>query len=96
MYLPGFPQSAVTGDSFSSILPAAASNLELRAGNFLTGVQGVGVSGVNVNVGMVSYYHAHALRPTPLFYEFLGVRVHERLDSQRRRSGKESAYPSVP
>jgi hypothetical protein len=34
-------------------------------------------------------------RSTPLFWQYLSCNVHERLDSQRRRSGKESLYPAV-
>jgi hypothetical protein len=47
-------------------------------------------------LGTISYQTAHAPRPTPVFRAFGVPHVHERLDSQRRRSGKESTFGSVP
>jgi hypothetical protein len=49
-----------------------------------------------VTLGTISYHTGHAVRPTPLFREYINVAVHERIDSQRRRSGRESAFGVIP
>jgi hypothetical protein len=54
------------------------------------------VMGTGVTLGTVSHYTGHAVRPTPVWRTFIDVRVHERLDSQRRRSGKESTFATTP
>jgi hypothetical protein len=45
-------------------------------------------NGVLINL---SYFTAHALRPVPLPTPIVSVTVHTRIDSQRRRLGKEAA-----
>jgi hypothetical protein len=50
-------------------------------------------SGVELALGTISYYTEKALRATPLFRTFEGAVVGKRIDSQRRRTGKEPALP---
>jgi hypothetical protein len=49
-----------------------------------------------VILGTLSFQTAHAVRPTPVFRPFGAAHVHERMDSQRRRSGRENLFPVVP
>lgn len=95
-YLPGVPASAVLQLGSAQLSPSFASGIQVSLAAIRTALQGFLVSGQAWNLGTISYQTGHAARPTPLFRLFTGVRVHERLDSQRRRSGKESSYPSVP
>lgn len=97
-YLMGIPTSAIVASS-SQVTSTYALAIKTGA------VAGIGdtspftIGGVQPLFGAVSYvkrsvnpvppYH----RPTPLFWQYLTATVHERLDSQRRRSGKEGVFP---
>lgn len=90
-YVPGVPSTAVANPGDSLIQPAFANNMVLNWKTFLNQMNATGVAGTAVTIGTVSYHTAHTVRPTPLFRTYIDVHVHERLDSQRRRSGKEAA-----
>lgn len=94
-YLPAIYQGD-TQNIGSPILSTTFANAVVTAGNALIAAV-FAISGMtsSVNLGMPSYYSKGAFRPTPLFFAFGSALVHERLDSQRRRSGKEAAYPVV-
>lgn len=95
-YIPGLYNTATTipGDS---VLPAGlASLIQSAAATFRTNLQAAVIDTFSPTLGTISYQSGHSPRPTPLFRPFGVPRVHERLDSQRRRSGKESAVGSVP
>jgi hypothetical protein len=95
-YLPGIPSSAISPAGSSAVSGSYAQNMETAALQFLNGIESMIVDAIEgFTAGLVSYYHDHAVRPTPVYNPFEGVRVHERLDSQRRRSGKESSFPTV-
>lgn len=101
----GKPRTYLPPPSINASVPAGSSTIDptfaaqaeacftqvMNAINAPTG----GPSGT-FKLGMVSYYHGHVLRPSPLFMQFINVKVHERLDSQRRRSGRESSFPVIP
>jgi hypothetical protein len=72
----------------NSILTAASS--------FRNNINASVVSTFTPTLGTISYQSGHAPRPTPLWRSFLPPRIHERMDSQRRRNGKESSFPSIP
>jgi hypothetical protein len=95
-YLPGVPTAALEVVGGSKILDTFATNTDTMATTFLTNFNSTPVTGTTVTLGTVSYHTGHAVRPTPLFRTYFAVKVHERLDSQRRRSGKESSFPVTP
>jgi hypothetical protein len=96
-YLPGIPTAAVNPVGTSTMDVAYATAMEAAGSAFAGAVNAIALSGGgNPKLGTVSYYSGHAVRPTPQFREFLNTRVHERLDSQRRRSGHESAFGVIP
>jgi hypothetical protein len=64
--------------------------------NFLTRFNAITIGTALLVLGALSYYDKVAnptpphLRTTPVFYPFQSVKMHPRLDSQRRRLGKET------
>lgn len=92
-YLPGVPTTATTTAGGSQISGSSISGYSLAFANFLTAMNAITGSGIALALGFPSYYTNYTIRPVPLFFPFLGVRVHGRLDSQRRRTGKESTFP---
>jgi hypothetical protein len=95
-YLPGIPNTAQNSQGESALLPSYATSLESAGSTFMNYFNTHTVAGTTVTLGTVSYHTSHAVRPSPLFYTYIGVRVHERLDSQRRRNGKESTFAVTP
>lgn len=96
-YVPGIPQSAVSTASTSQLASSYAASMRTSAQAILSGINTMTVTGGGAfQMGTVSYHSAHAVRPVPLFRSFISSRVHERLDSQRRRNGPESRYPTYP
>jgi len=91
-YIPGIPQSATLVTSLAQIQPSYAAALATAAVNLQTKAEAVPASSGTWQLGFISYFSGHALRPTPSFFHYNSVNVHQRLDSQRRRSGKESAF----
>lgn len=95
-YLPGLTTASQTPVGGSGIVPADAASIASQALVFLNTFNATPVATFTPRAGTVSYQSGHTARPTPLFYNFLSCEVHERLDSQRRRSGKESAFGEAP
>lgn len=95
-YLPGIPISATTGTGDSTISSSYATGVDTAATNFLNDIAAHPVSGTSLKLGTVSYYTSHSVRPTPVFRQYFGVKVHERMDSQRRRNGRESSFAVTP
>lgn len=93
-YLPGVPTSATSGSSQSSALATSyTSALATSAIAFITTVNSFTIAGGSCTFGLISYYSRGAFRSTPLFVPLTTAVVHDRLDSQRRRSGKERTFP---
>jgi hypothetical protein len=87
--------SATVGGS--AIDPAFAGVIDTTWTRVMTSINALSlVAGGSPVLGTVSYHTGHALRPTPLFRTFISVRVHERFDSQRRRSGPEASFAATP
>jgi hypothetical protein len=88
-YVPGVPSGdIVNGDKLADLY---ATDLQVNGQAWLTGV----AAEVLVPVGPfaavnVSYYSGKARRITPVVDIITGCQVHGRLDTQRRRLGKES------
>jgi hypothetical protein len=66
------------------------------ATNFITAVNAISLGGSSVQFCNVSYFHGKgpdgkpALRTSPDPRQIVGSSVHTRIDSQRRRLGKET------
>jgi len=94
-YLPGITLNALSASYGAAILPSWATATETALRAFLAAFQDGTANGMDYTWGTLSYFTGNAPRVTPVFRLYTGVIVHERLDSQRRRSGKESVYPYV-
>lgn len=93
-YLPGVPTSATSGSSQSSALATSyTSALATAAIAFINQINAFSITGGSCTFGLVSYFSRGAFRSTPLFIPLTTAVVHDRLDSQRRRSGKERQFP---
>lgn len=91
-YLPGITTGALSASYGSALLPSWCDATKNAAVTWLDAVNTSAPGGATLQIGTISFFTAKAPRVTPVFRSFLGVVVHERLDSQRRRSGKESAF----
>jgi hypothetical protein len=92
-YLPGTPTAALVSPHGSQLTGTFTSSLHTQAQAFLTLVSGITIGSVGIDMGVPSYYSKCQLRGVPVWYPFFAPAVHERIDSQRRRSGKESLFP---
>lgn len=95
-YLPGIPSTALNLSYDSVLNPTYATGVQTQANNFASSFNASSPGGHDCILGTVSYHSGHAVRPTPIFRPFGEAVVHERLDSQRRRNGKESAFGVTP
>lgn len=91
-YLPGVPLSAQAVTASAGLLSTYTAPLQTRANAFISAVNAITVIGTTITLGMPSYFSNYAFRPTPLFFPITSSVVHDRMDSQRRRSGKESRF----
>jgi hypothetical protein len=97
MYLCGIPGTVVVGGT-SQIQSGYATTLRTAAIAAIADMAPMTIGGAQPLLGAVSYVKKAVnptpphYRPTPLFWQYLSAQVHERLDSQRRRSGKEAAF----
>jgi hypothetical protein len=99
-YLPGIPTSAIVASS-SSLNGTYALSVKTAGTAAIADMSHFTVGGATPVIGTVSYISKTLTpspphhRATPLFWQYLACNVHERLDSQRRRSGKERSFISV-
>lgn len=99
-YLCGLPTSAIVASS-SALTSTYALQIKTGATAAIADMSPFTIGGVVPVLGTVSYVKKSLnptpphYRGTPLFWQYLAVNVHERLDSQRRRSGKERSFPAV-
>jgi hypothetical protein len=85
-YLPGVVESNT--DSHRELTPAAAADMQAAAANFITDVGSIAVATLTDPIlGTVSYASGNVFRAVPVFEPYVGVAVHLRLGSQRRRLG---------
>lgn len=93
-YLPGIPLSALTTSGGSALTTAYMNDVASVGNNILLYWAGVSLpSASTVEQVCLSYRTAGAPRISPVTFPIVGAECHGRLDSQRRRSGKESAFP---
>lgn len=94
-YRGGHPRSywvAPGGDYTASVTNWSAGYLTTAAAaaaNFRTAVNAIILGGAAVILGCVQYYSNRILLPVPNFEPFQGSTVHSRVDTMRRRLGKE-------
>lgn len=91
-YLPGVPVSGQVAAGYAALSTGFTAPLAARMVTFLATVNTFTFSGSIMQLGFPSYYTRGAFRPVPLFFSMTSAVVHDRLDSQRRRSGKESVF----
>lgn len=88
-YLPGPNAADVSnGRTWQS---AYQTVLNAMSGNWPTALNAISSGGSNYQLAAVSYYNGGALRTQPLVMAVTSCVVHTRLDSMRRRLGKEIA-----
>jgi len=95
-YVPGIVQNATLTSGDSQLSVSFTNSFQGVGGSLLTTMNAMTVDGGIYQMGTVSYHTGHAVRPTPIWRPFQSCEVHERLDSQRRRSGKEAGFPELP
>ena len=95
-YIPGIPNNALIAPGDSQIGGTYATAFKNAGNAFAAALNAASPGGHDVVLGTISYQTAHAPRPTPLFRPFGTCHVHERVDSQRRRNGKEDLFPVIP
>jgi hypothetical protein len=95
-YLVGVPGNVMTANGDSALSATYMSQLDTAATLFMTTINAAAPGSTSVSLGTVSYHAGHTVRPTPLFRSYFGVKIHGRLDSQRRRNGRETSFPVTP
>jgi hypothetical protein len=87
-YLPGIDGTFVTG---GRLLTTAGHTAYLNAAaGFLTNMNAMTAGGSSWKMCCVRYFSQHQLLANPLVREISGQSVHGRIDTQRRRLGKET------
>lgn len=92
-YIPAIPTAAVGGDGSAALTSAYMTIAEDAGATFLANINGIAGLTHDIQLCNVSYFSGLAPRISPQVDVTQSVVVHGRLDSQRRRSGKESAFP---
>jgi hypothetical protein len=89
-YLPGVGQDVLV--NAHQLQPASITAYQAAAEAFLTDVNAADSGTITqCNLGSLSYHVGGAVRTVPVFDKFVGgAIVHSRLDTQRRRLGKET------
>lgn len=95
VYIPGIPSNATNSVDSQELTTAFATSMQTGVFNFLSTVAAHLTGGVACEPVVPSYYHQYQLRSVPAVFPIFGTKVHRRLASQRRRSGKERLYPVV-
>lgn len=88
-YLPGANAGMVAAIGSSTITTAVANSIATKMNTLEASFNASAPGTHDVILGTISHYTNYTIRPTPLFRAFGTAKVHTRLDSQRRRSGKE-------
>ena len=92
-YVPGIPSADLAAANGSALAAGIASAWQTAGAAVLTAMNALLDGGVSFQLGFPSYYTKYTLRSTPVFFPFTGCVVHGRIDSQRRRNGKERYFP---
>jgi hypothetical protein len=92
-YLPGLTSAGLINAAGSEFLATYCSAVKGQLETFLSTLDALTIGGASPILVIPSYYHNCQLRTPPLITQVNDVVVHNRLDSQRKRSGKESIFP---
>lgn len=88
-YLAGLTTVITTSVGSNMISSTWQNNLVINAQNFMLTINASVAGSLTWQLGTISYYNNHLALDPPVFYPYLGVEVGARLDTQRRRLGKE-------
>lgn len=94
-YRGGHPRTYIAGATQTHQLnpntwtPAYVTSHLAAAAAVRAAVNGLVVGATTWNLGCVSYYSGGAVRPSPIFRSYTAVAVDNRIDSQRRRLGRD-------
>lgn len=91
-YLPGVTSGCQTAGDDSSITTSFASALVSQMKTYITNGNAIALAGGTTNLTVVSYFSKGAFRIPPQLFPISAPVVHQRLASQRRRSGKEGTF----
>lgn len=91
-YIPGVTSGCLVNPDDSAITVSFANALVSQMKTFLNAVIALNLNGVQTNLVLVSYFSKGAFRSPPLTAQILAPLVHQRVSSQRRRSGKEATF----
>lgn len=93
-YLPGACSNMLASGSVSRLSGTFLGGLGTGAAGYIAAVNARTLGGSPIVFGSVNYFvygaHPPALRSAGVFHAIIGSAVHPRLDSQRRRLGKET------
>lgn len=90
-YMPGVTATMLQDNR--TVLPAFEPTLQTAATSFINAVLAAtwgGFASGSLDLVNVSYHSGHALRPTPVVDHINAAVIHSRIDSMRRRLGKEA------
>lgn len=86
-YIP--PGGTGQTDDQNSLSAATVTSFLTKAGLYLAAINAVTSGAITATqLGFVSFVSGGSDRPVPIFYPFIGAKVHPRLGTQRRRLGK--------
>lgn len=88
-YIPGLTSADLQSGTTNTLAATFQGNLQSAAGSFLADIEAIGVGGRTYVPVCVHYFRHGALLTPPLVDNITGAAVHPRMDSQRRRLGKE-------
>lgn len=91
-YLPGVAGNNAADTNSSALSNTFCTTLAAAGVNFIADMAAVTIGGQPLTMGCWAYTRGGAPLTTPTFSPFTNALVHERMDSQRRRSGKESGF----
>jgi len=89
MYLPLAAAAEITVGR--TLTPTKVSAIEAGADGYLSSIAAMAVAGTNWTPCAVRYYSQGQLLVAPFIRPISGATVHSRVDSMRRRTGKETA-----
>lgn len=93
MYIPGVATTSVTEAGSNELTSTIRSAISAFGSAFLTAFNDALAGSIAEALGTIAYHRNNVPLATPVFYPYTGGEVHGRLDSQRRRLGKESLFP---
>lgn len=91
-YLPGISESALTSPGYNSLATSFRTNLGNAFKAFANAFNAALIGSITEELGTIAHKRLGVLLDPPVFYPYTAGTIHGRLDSQRRRLGKESLF----